>query len=275
MHVCFTEEARVDTCPKLFGIVGGLPMFDQLIESSTYRESRGRSLVYVSLIIHLTILGILIVVPLVYYQALPMYRWAAKEEFLTAIVAPPLPKPEAFVRQQPVQVVKLDPAQFVAPSEIPKEIPVPLDDIPEVSALNGIIGGNSEGIAGIFSGGIPAGLVWEGISAPPTEAPVPVPQLTKKKPIRVGGNVQASRLIHRVEPEYPELAKRTRVSGMVILEVIVSEAGTVEDVTVIRGHPLLNEAAIRAVRQWKYSPYFLNGEPIPVTATVTVKFVLR
>ena len=106
-------------------------------------------------------------------------------------------------------------------------------------------------------------------------SPPPPPPPKKKDPIRVEGNVQASRLVHRVEPEYPELAKRARVSGMIILQVIVSEGGTVQEVKIVRGHPLLNDAATRAVRQWRYSPYLLNGEPIPVITTVTVDFVLR
>jgi protein TonB len=77
-----------------------------------------------------------------------------------------------------------------------------------------------------------------------------------------------------VEPEYPELAKRTRLQGMVILVVTVDEEGNVTDIRVTRGHPILVEAAKAAVSQWKYSPTLLNGEPIPVTATVTVNFVL-
>ena len=250
-------------------------MFDQLIESSTHRERRSRSVVFLSLMIHVTILGVLIVVPLVYYQGLPEYRWVSKEEFLTAVVPPLPPKPETFGQHRRVQVVKLDPDDFVAPTEIPKAITAPLEDLPEISVLDDIA---REGLGRVFEGvldGIPGDPTGEGISSPPTEAPEPLPQPTKKKPIRVGGNVQASRLIHRVEPEYPELAKRARVSGMVILQVIVGERGAVEEVTIIRGHPLLNEAALRAVRQWRYSPYFLNGEPIPVTATVTVNFVLR
>ena len=250
-------------------------MFDQLIESSTKRERRGRSLVFLSLMVHMTILALLIVVPLVYYQGLPEYQWVSKEEFLTAVVVPPPAKPETFVQKRRVQVVKLDPAQFVAPTDVPKKIPVPLDDIPEVSSLNGIIGDSLGGVSGGIPGGIPEGLIGGPTSPLPTEAPEPVLQPTKKQPIRVGGNVQASRLIHRVEPEYPELAKRARLSGMVILQVIVSEGGVVEEVKIIRGHPLLNDAALRAVRQWRYSPYFLNGEAIPVTATVTVNFVLR
>jgi protein TonB len=91
----------------------------------------------------------------------------------------------------------------------------------------------------------------------------------------VGGNVQESKLIKKVEPVYPELAKRARVSGVVILQVTVDEEGSVTELRVLRGHPLLDEEAKRAVQQWKYSPTLLNGEPVPVIATVTVIFNLK
>ncbi len=98
---------------------------------------------------------------------------------------------------------------------------------------------------------------------------------TRREPIKVSDNVQESRLIRRVEPAYPELAKRARVQGRVVLIVIVDEEGNVADIRISSGHPLLDEAAISAVRQWKYSPAVLNGEPVPVTATVTVIFNLK
>lgn len=94
-------------------------------------------------------------------------------------------------------------------------------------------------------------------------------------PIRVGTQVLESKLIKKVEPVYPELAKRARVSGTVVMAVIVDEWGNVSDVRVNSGHPLLDGAAVTAVRQWKYSPTLLNGEPVPVIATVTVVFGLR
>ena len=91
----------------------------------------------------------------------------------------------------------------------------------------------------------------------------------------MGGGVQSSKLIHRVDPKYPELARRARVRGLVLLQVTVDEEGKVTEVRVIRGHPLLNQAAIDAVSQWRYSPTLLNGEPTPILATVSVNFVLR
>ena len=249
-------------------------MFDQLIESSTHRERRSRSLVVLSLMIHSILLGGLIVVPLVYYQILPELPARPERVVLTEVLPPEPPKPEPVVAKPQVKEITLDPKIFFPPTEIPTTIPVALDEIPEVTSLTGIIDKNLGAVSGGIPGVIPGGRTGGVIGSLKTEAPLPVLP-TKKTPIRIGGDVQASRLVHRVEPDYPELAKRARVSGLVILQVVVSEEGLVEDVKIIRGHPLLNEAAVRAVRQWRYSPYLLNGDPIPVTATVTVNFVLR
>ena len=109
----------------------------------------------------------------------------------------------------------------------------------------------------------------------PGGPPPPPPPPKAKAPIRVGGNVQNSKLIQKIDPIYPELAKRARVSGIVLLQVTVDEQGRVGEIKLIRGHPLLNQSAIDAVGQWRYSPTLLNGEPVPVIATVTVNFVLR
>jgi protein TonB len=168
----------------------------------------------------------------------------------------------------------VDPTKFVAPTEIPKEIPPPVDE-PPVVGVSGVVGGIPGGVVGGVVGGVPGGVVGGvlgGVAPPPPPPPPPRPK--KVEPLRVGGNVQESRLIRKVEPVYPELAKRARVSGIVMLEVNVDEEGNVANVRVIRGHPLLDQAAIDAVKQWKYSPTLLNGEPVPVIATVTVIFNL-
>jgi TonB family protein len=108
--------------------------------------------------------------------------------------------------------------------------------------------------------------------APVASAPVAPPQ---SEPIRVGADVQESKLIRRVDPVYPELAKRARVQGKVVLMITVNAEGYVTDVQVISGHPLLSETAVAAVRQWRYSPTLLNGQAVPVIATVTVIFNLQ
>jgi protein TonB len=168
----------------------------------------------------------------------------------------------------------VDPNQFVAPTEIPKEIPPPVDEAPVIGVSN-IVGGISGGVSGGVAGGVPGGVVGGLLSSVAPVAPPPPPKPVKRDPIRVGGNVQESKLIRRVEPVYPELAKRARVQGKVVLVVTVDEEGNVTDIKVTSGHPLLDEAAKSAVSQWKYSPTLLNGEPVPVIATVTVIFNLK
>lgn len=113
-----------------------------------------------------------------------------------------------------------------------------------------------------------------GVSQESTRQATHVVAKPLREPIRVGGNVQESKLLVKVEPVYPDLAKRARVSGVVILQVTVNEAGEVYEAKVLRGHPMLDEAAVDAVKQWRYSPTLLNGEPVPAMATVTVIFSL-
>ena len=141
--------------------------------------------------------------------------------------------------------------------------------------------------------GIPASEVEMAANAQPAVAPAPNPAKANSRepkeeagastqvappqrdPIKVGGNVQESKLIHRVEPTYPELALKARVQGKVVLVITVNEEGFVSDVQVSSGHPLLNDSAIAAVKQWQYSPTLLNGEPVPVITTVTVIFAIK
>jgi protein TonB len=109
----------------------------------------------------------------------------------------------------------------------------------------------------------------------PAAPPPPPPPPPKRSPIKVGGLVQEAKLIHKVSPVYSDLARRARVSGDVTLKVTIDEEGSVSGIELLEGHPLLSVEAVKAVAQWKYSPTFLNGEPVPVVATVTVRFILR
>ena len=82
-------------------------------------------------------------------------------------------------------------------------------------------------------------------------------------------------MINQVKPVYPPLAKQARIQGVVILEAVIDKAGNVAEIKVISGHPLLQQAAIDAVSQWKYKPTLLNGEPVEVVTTVTVNFAFQ
>src|SRR5262249_58894600 len=90
--------------------------------------------------------------------------------------------------------------------------------------------------------------------------------------IRVGGAVREPQIVKLVPPIYPSLALKARVSGMVVLEATLTEQGTVENIRVVSGHPLLIEAAIDCVKQWVYEPTYLNGEPVAVVLTAKVVF---
>lgn len=106
--------------------------------------------------------------------------------------------------------------------------------------------------------------------------PVGGPPVIDQGPMRVGGDIQAPERIHYVQPEYPELARRARLGGVVILEATIDREGRVTDVTVLRGLGLgLDEAAIGAVSQWMYTPTFYNGRPVEVLLTVTVQFQMQ
>ena len=98
------------------------------------------------------------------------------------------------------------------------------------------------------------------------------PPTTKPRPISV---VMEGNLIHRVEPLYPVIAKQIRLQGVVELRALVSSDGTIHQVQVVSGPAILAHAAIEAVNQWKYRPYYLNGTPIAVETQITVKFTLN
>jgi protein TonB len=146
----------------------------------------------------------------------------------------------------------------VAPIEIPEQV------MPETGLDLGIPGGVEGGVEGGVPGGVVGGIVGGLPDAPraPTRA------------VRVGGHIHAPKLVHRVAPEYPPLALQARVGGLVILEAEVAENGRVRTVTVLRGHPLLDAAALEAVREWRYQPLLLNGQPTPFILTVTLTFRL-
>jgi len=131
------------------------------------------------------------------------------------------------------------------------------------------VGGVPGGVAGGSMGGVLGGVIGGIGTAPPPPKPKPT------GPIRVGGNVQAARIVNRVQPIYPPLARQTRISGTVRLHAIISKDGTIQQLEVISGHPLLQQAALDAVRQWRYQPTLLNGEPVEVDTTIDVIFSLN
>lgn len=198
---------------------------------------------------------------------------------------PEVPTLMAFVAEAPAQVLPPPPPPsgnrapkpqapphtrvpaeltLIAPAEAPAGIRAESGLVPDDEG--GVIGGVEGGIPGGVVGGVPGGIVSEPLPPPPPPAP---------KPIRVGGNIQTPALIHRVEPIYPPIAVAAKVTGLVVLEATVNEKGEVIDVAVLRSLPLLDRAAIDAIKQWRYQPLLMNGAACPFMLTVTLTFSIR
>ena len=125
-------------------------------------------------------------------------------------------------------------------------------------------------------GGVGTGAVTPGAgSLNVPVVPLPPPPVKPPDPVRPGGVIKYPTKVHHVPPVYPRLAQDAKVEGLVILEAIIAVDGRVQDVKILRSKPLLDQAAIDAVRQWRFTPTLLNGVPVPVIMTVTVKFELR
>ena len=148
------------------------------------------------------------------------------------------------------------------------------EELPPPSS-GGVVGGVPGGVPGGTAGGVIGGI----IGSVPTAAPPPPPPPAAPKPvtpsrIRVGGNVQQAKLIRQPKPIYPPLAKQARISGVVRLNAIIGKDGTIQNLTVASGHPLLVPAAMEAVKQWVYQPTLLNGEAVEVVTQIDVNFTL-
>lgn len=125
------------------------------------------------------------------------------------------------------------------------------------------------------SAGIPGGIPWGGGSEGVVGlAPPPAPR-APQVPVRPGGDIRPPEKIHHVAPVYPTIARQAHVTGTVILEATIAEDGRVQDVRVLRSIRLLDDAAVEAVRQWRFTPTLLNRQPVRVVMTVTVAFTLR
>lgn len=251
-------------------------MFEQTFVDDMARTNKSWTVV-VSFIGQCLMIGVAILIPLIYTDSLPRTQLTS---FLVAPPPPPPPPPPPAAA--PVKVVRMVPKQFdagrlMAPKVIPKEIAmIKEDELPPVSGGVGVVGG----IPGGIPGGTPGGVIGGIISSVPQAAPPPPPVVAAPKPvapqrIRVGGNVQQAKLLNQPKPVYPPLAKQARIQGTVRFNAIIGRDGAIANLTVVSGHPLLVPSALEAVRQWKYQPTLLNGEPVEVVTQIDVNFTLQ
>src|ERR1700678_1145265 len=232
-------------------------MFDDLVVSSANPKRTNNSwTVALSAIIQACLLGILILIPLIYTEALPKTLLTT---FLVPPPPPPPPPPPAAAIQRIVKpVVRLiHNGQMMAPTVVPKKVEmIKEEEIPPDVGAVGVVGGVPGGVPGGSGSGMP-----------------PPPKATPSR-IRVGGNVAAAKLVRQVTPLYPPIAKTAHIFGTVMLHAVIAKDGTIQELTYVSGPPLLMKNAMDAVRQWRYSPTLLNGEPVEVDTTISVVFTL-
>jgi protein TonB len=240
-------------------------MFDDLLESTNEKKKTNKGWsVILSAIVQVLILSVLILIPLIYTEALP------KAMLSTLLVAPPPPPPpppppvaQKVVAVKPVARL-IQAGKLVQPRAIPKEVAV----FKEEALPPDVITNTNQG--GIF-GGIPGQGIGGAVLG---AAPPPPPKAAAPTRIKQGGNVTAASIITQTRPVYPPLARQARIQGSVVLHAIIDKDGKVAQLEVVSGHPLLVQAALDAVREWRYKPTLLNGDPVEVDTTITVTFTM-
>jgi len=206
----------------------------------------------------------LIVIPLFRTDPLP------KREMLTMLYLQPPPaaggNPTKFQAPKPASTYTPTSTGITAPVQKTQEAPAP-----PVGTTGGVVGGVPGGVVGGVSGGVFSEMLNRAPSVPVlAKSPVPTPV----KRMRIASRVAEANLIHDVAPQYPPEAGRSRIEGTVVLMAVIGTDGSVKDVRVESGLPLLAQAAIDAVKQWRYKPYMIDGEPVEVDSRITINFTL-
>ena len=241
---------------------------DSLLESGPPdRRRRGFATTF-SFVFQCVLLGILAILPLMFTEALP------SAQLLTFLVAPPPPPPPppppaAVPIAKAVQTDILKNGELRTPSRIPQKIQMIREEESPPQISGGVVGGIPGGVPGGQLGGVIGGI----INSSNNNTAI-IPKLEPVKRIRISQGVTQGMLVSKIEPQYPKLALLAHLAGVVVLKAIISRQGTIEELQVVSGHPLLVPAAMAAVKQWRYRPYLLNGEPVEVETNVVVTFQL-
>ncbi len=248
------------------------PMFADSLLRHEGQKSRQTWATLASFLFQCLVIGVLLLLPLYFTQELP------KSQLLTFLVAPPPPPPppppaaEATRIMRQIESDLLSGGQLRTPSRIPQKVQMIKEEEapPPMPSGGGVVGGVPGGIPGGQLGGVIGGIVnsTSNLSAVPKFQPV-MPQR-----LRISQGVTQGLLVHRVQPPYPPLARSARIQGDVILRAIIDKEGNITDLQLVSGHPMLVPGAIAAVKDWRYRPYLLNGQPVEVETTITVIFSL-
>jgi len=239
-------------------------MFDTTINSSWDERSRRGWTTLTSFGLQALATAVLLLVPLLRPAGLPSFHTLSTPVSLGQPPSEPAPvRARAASNPAPTHPAEII---FRRPSQLSIGTPAPLDEGPLQIANSGPY------IPGATGPGDPHSLnLFGGGSRPILPATVPPP--TVAHPVRLS-HMREGDLIRRVQPAYPDLARKARIQGQVVLQAMISKQGTIKNLSVVEGHPMLVRAAIDAVSQWRYRPYILNGEPVEVATQIVVNFSL-
>jgi protein TonB len=234
--------------------------------ASRPRSVRSRRAPVVSLVVHTLLVVAVVVFSLVKSDALPMPREMLSFYAPAPMIDVPLPPPPPPAHVERIvdpsrPAVSPDAAPVVAPSGITAENP--LEELLARERSLGVAGGFADASSLLSGSGTST------LEQPPPPRPPPAP------PVRLHSGIRAPLKVTHVAPVYPPIAMAAKVEGIVILEATVDTQGSIAALTVLKSIPLLDQAAIEAVRQWKFTSALLNGVPVPVIMTVTVRFTLQ
>ncbi len=235
---------------------------DSLLESNLDRSNRGWTTL-ASFTMQTLGVAILLMLPLLYTEGLPKLHLLSVSAPIGPPPGPPAAQQHSAFRQGQSNLFH---GIVVAPPSIPIGVKPITDDSfpPAAEACNVCVPdsiGNGSNANSIFN---PVGVV---------PAIVPPPPPPTARPPRISHMMEGN-LIYKVQPVYPPLARAARIQGAVVIRAIISRNGTIENLQTLSGHPMLVGAALDAVRQWRYRPYILNGDPVEVETQVTVNFSL-
>jgi protein TonB len=214
-----------------------------------------------SVVIHGVVIGLLIFVPLYFAKDVIIPKKLVEPTYIFTPPPPPAPPPPAGAAQAPKTLVQtpkiVEPTPLVAPKVVPKTAPQTAE--------------NATAAPDLGDAGVPGGVLGGVIGGTGT---VPGPPAPPKNPavVRVGGNVKAPELVQKVEPQYPTVARMAHVQGTVVIDAVISKDGAVISAHAVSGPGLLIPSALDAVKQWKYKPTYLNGQPVDLAMQVTVNF---
>jgi protein TonB len=259
------EVAPRPVSPAVPAYVPHRQMFSHsLLELSEIERRRRKGAALFSFILQAVIVGVLVLLPLWFLDTLPAQQLVT---FLVAPPPPPPPPPPAAPVKTVQMVSQIVNGQLLAPSKIPKVVKMIKEEEAPPPAM-GVAGG----VVGGVPGGQPGGVIGSLISAANRSGNTAPRAEEIPKRLVVSQGVSLGMLQSKIEPVYPIIARKARVQGTVTLRAIISTQGTIESLQVVDGHPMLVAAALDAVKQWRYKPYTLSGQPVEVETTVFVNF---